>query len=280
VLEAGSRLGAYDIDGVLGRGRSAVTYRGHARDTGRAVALKVPHPSCLGDPTFVGRFLREGELGARLDHRSIVRVLEAGEDRGLLFIAMELVAGTTLRFELAGREPLPLVRALNTALEIADALAHAHSRQVVHRNLKPGHVMLVHGGLVKVMDFGVARSYADPQLTSPDVFLGSPAYAPPEAADPRDLDRRSDLYSLGIVLFEMLQGRPPFESASPVEVMIMHREQPLPPLRGATEEIPGEVVDLVQRLCRKDPGQRPESAAEVVAALDRALELASLPANG
>lgn len=278
VLQAGARVGGYEVVGVLGRGRAAYTYRARHLEGGHEVALKVPHPTCLEDRTFVGRFMREGRLGAELDHRSIVRVLEVGGEGRQLYLAMELVEGTTLAFELAGRQPLPQLRALNYAREAADALDHAHARGVVHRNLRPNHIMLVRGGRVKVMDLGVARSWGEVALTSPDVFLGTPTYTAPEGADARALDHRSDLYSLGVILFEMLQGVPPFESPSPIQVMIMHRESPFPRLEELAVPVPPRVWRLAERMCRKAPGQRPQSAAEVVEAIDRVLEtLSTLP---
>lgn len=278
VLQPGAHLGGYEIVGVLGRGRAACTYRARRLAEGRLVALKVPHPTCVGDRTFVGRFLREGRLGSQLDHRSIVRVLEVGEEGHQLYLAMELVEGTTLAFELAGRQPLPQLRALNYSREVADALAHAHANGVVHRNLKPNHIMLLRGGRVKIMDLGVARAYGDVALTSPDVFLGTPTYTAPEGVDPRALDHRSDLYSLGVIMFEMLQGTPPFEAPSPIEVMVMHRERPFPRLGELKVEVPLPVWKLLETMCRKAPAQRPQSARDVVEAIDRILEnLSTLP---
>jgi serine/threonine protein kinase len=278
VLQAGSRIAGYEIVGILGRGRAAYTYRARRLEDGLEVALKVPHSTSLGDFTFVTRFLREGTLGTTLNHRSIVRVLEAGEEERQLYLAMELVEGTTLSFELAGRKAMPLLRALNYAREVADALAHAHANGVVHRNLKPNHIMLLRGGRVKVMDLGVARAYGDVALTSPDVFLGTPTYSPPEAVDPRSLDPRSDVYSLGIIVFEMLQGHPPFEAPSAIELLIMQREKPFPAQEELAVEMPQPVWALAERMCRKRPEERYQSAAEVVEAVDSIFEtLSSTP---
>jgi serine/threonine-protein kinase len=277
VLNAGSRLGNYEIISGICQGHSATTYRARRLPDGDEVALKVPHQSSLADPTFVHRFMREGELGSTLNHRAIVQVLEVGRDGRQPFLAMEYVEGTTLAFELAGRQPMAPIRALNFVREVAEALEHAHGNGVVHRNLKPGHIMIVPGGRAKVMDLGVARSYGQVGLTSPDVFLGTPTYSPPEAEDPRQLDLRSDLYSLGIILFEMLQGRPPFEAASPVEVMIQHRERPFPPFEELPVPVPEGVWQLMEQLCRKDPAQRPQDAGEVAEELDRLIEEELLP---
>jgi serine/threonine-protein kinase len=276
MFKPGSRLGNYEIVDVLGRGAAAVTYRARHVDTGSEVALKVPHKSGLTDSTFVIRFLQEGALGSTLGHKSIVRVFEAGEDGGLLYIAMELIEGTTLDERLVKEGPLPLRDALEVAREVADALAHAHSKHVVHRNLKPNHVMLLPEGDVKVMDFGVARAFGKVGLTSSDIFLGTPTYAAPESEDPRAIDHRSDLYSLGIILFEMLQGHPPFEAESLLELVRLHREREFPQLKALKRTVPEEVWKLMDRLCSKEPDDRPAAAEEAAAELDRLLQTASL----
>ncbi len=276
MLKPGAILGSYEIVGVLGRGEVATTYRARHLAVGREVALKVPHRGTLTDSTFVVRFLQEGALGSTLTHRGIVRVHEAGEDQGLLFIAMELVDGLPLDARLARDGPLPVREALAVVGAVADALSFAHARGVVHRNLKPNHIMLLPGGGVKVMDLGVARAYADVRLTSSDVFLGSPAYAPPEAEDPRSLDHRSDLYSLGVILFEMLEGHPPFEADSMVELARLHRERRFPALKDLRRPVPRVVWNLMDRLCAKRPDDRPQSAAEVVDKVERMLAMESL----
>ena len=274
MLARGSRLGDYEIldSEVLGLGRSAVTYRALHVDQGIEVALKVPHAKLAADSTFYFRFLREAALGSRLDHRSIARVVDSGEIEDKLFIAMEFVDGRSVDVELARSGPMALERALKVVREVADALAHAHAHGVVHRNLKPGHLMVVPADGVKVLDFGVARDFGQVGLTSSGVFLGTPQYSAPEAADPRRLDQHSDLYSLGIILFELLQGHPPFEAASPVEIMIKHCTESLPGADAIEVPVPRAVWDLVERLCRKQPAERPRAATQVVKEIDRLLE--------
>lgn len=266
-LPCGFRVGQYTVVDPLGRGAMAWTYRASTPD-GRLVALKVPHRRCLTDPTFVVRFLQEGALGARLHHPAIVRVLEAGEDEGRLFIAMELVAGRTLASVLANRAPLPLPAALGVAREVAAALAHAHTKGVIHRDLKPENVMLASDGSTRVLDFGIARIAGERGLTTAGTFIGSPRYAAPEAAT-RPVDARADLYALGIMLFEMLEGRPPFDDPSPLRLLLLHVRQPLPPPETLPVPLPGEVWRLLARLCAKDPAARPADAATVQAELDR-----------
>lgn len=275
MLDRGSRVGSYEIQEFLGHGQSVVTYRALHTRTGRPVALKIPHPTLAADTTFYFRFCREAALCARLHHPNIVRVVESGEEGDDLFIAMELIDGVALDNLLARSGPLELIRSLTIARQIAEALDHANSAGVVHRNIKPGHVMVMADDTVKILDFGVARDYGQVGLTSGNVFLGTPQYSAPESSDPTSLDHASDLYSLGIVLFEMLQGRPPFEAVSPVELMMKHVNEPFPSLASLEVRIPQAVWDLMDRLCRKDREQRPRSGAVVAKEIDRIIELLS-----
>ncbi|HPC82099.1 MAG TPA: serine/threonine-protein kinase [Thermoanaerobaculaceae bacterium] len=278
-LPCGFRLGRYAVVDPLGRGSMAWTYRA-CGPGGRLVALKVPHRRCLGDPTFVVRFLQEGALGARLHHPAIVRVLEAGEDEGRLFIAMELVEGRTLASLLANRTPLPLGPALAIARDVASALAHAHGKGVIHRDLKPENVMLSADGSTRVLDFGIARIAGERGLTTAGTFIGSPRYAAPEAAS-SPVDARADLYALGIILFEMLEGAPPFDDPSPVRLLLLHARQPLPAPKTLPVPLPDDVWQLVSGLCAKDPAARLHDAGAVQAAIDRVRErLGPAPAGG
>lgn len=269
-LPCGFRVGPYTVVDPLGRGSMAWTYRATGPD-GRLVALKVPHRRCLVEPTFVVRFLQEGALGTRLHHPAIVRVLEAGEDEGRLFIAMELVEGRTLAGVLSNRTPLPLPAALGVAREVASALAHAHAKGVIHRDLKPENVMLARDGGTRVLDFGIARIAGESGLTTAGTFIGSPRYAAPEAST-RPVDARADLYALGIMLFEMLEGRPPFDDPSPVRLLLMHARQPLPAPETLPVPLADEVWRVVAGLCAKDPAARPQDAGAVQAELDRVRE--------
>ena len=280
MLKVGSCLGGYEILEVMGHGASSATYRARHRDgsrgPGQELVLKVPHEATLGDATFVIRFLQEGALGSTLNHPGIVRVLEAGEEDGRLYLAMEMVRGVSLARRLEEQGPVDLRTGLRIARAVASALAHAHRHHVVHRNLKPSHVMLLPNERVKVMDFGVARAFGEVGLTSADVFLGTPAYAAPEAVDPHSVDARSDLYSLGIILFEMLEGAPPFTADSAVELMLMHQENHFPRLEELEAPVPRAVWNLMDSLCGKLPEHRPADAQLVVDKLDRLLRTAAV----
>ena len=265
------RVGDYRVDDELGRGGMATTYRARRVSDGRTVALKIPHET--GDPTYLERFVREGRLGETLHHPGIVRIFEAGEDRGLAFLAMELLPGHTLEAEIA-RHPqgMPLRAALEIARDVAEALDYAHGKGIVHRDLKPANVMLLPDGTRKVMDFGVARIAGQPGLTTSQVFFGSPVYAAPElAGEPRDIGPRSDLYSLGIVLFELLEGRPPFVHESVLRLLELHRGEPLPAGADLPRPLPPEVWSLVTRLCAKSPADRYPDAQTLLVDLDRLL---------
>jgi len=249
----------------------ATTYRAVRCTDSTTVALKIPHDSCLVDESFRTRFLREGELGQQLHHPNIVRIYDTGEDRGLLYLAMELLTGHILRQELRAIKRMPERRALEIVRAIAEALDYAHAKGVIHRDLKPENIMVQADGSIKVMDFGIARVAGQAGITSTNLFLGTPMYGAPESIDSRSVDHRADLYSLGIVFFELLQGRAPFSSESPFQVMEMHLRTPLPTLESLEHPVRSSVWAIVERLCAKDRGNRHPSAAPLLVELNRAL---------
>jgi serine/threonine protein kinase len=235
------------------------------------VALKVPHESCLVDEGFRTRFLREGELGQQLHHPNIVRIHDTGEDRGRLYLAMELLEGRTLKQELREVGTLPERRAIEIVRAIAEALDYAHAKGVIHRDLKPENIMVLDGGAIKVMDFGIARVAGQAGLTNTNLFLGTPLYAAPESVDARHVDHRADLYSLGIIFFELLQGTAPFVSESPFRVIEMHMNAPLPSLSSLPNPVRPVVWAMVERLCAKDREARYPGAASLLVDLNRIL---------
>jgi hypothetical protein len=268
LAEKGGTLGGYELQGVLGRGGMATTFRARRPGDGQPVAVKVPHDSCLADATFVARFLREGTLGEQLHHPRIVRVLGGGEENGRPYLAMELISGRTLKEEVRVAGPLPLRRALEIARDIAEALDYAHAKGVVHRDLKPENVMILPDGAVKVMDFGIARVAEQDGLTSTNVFLGTPLYAAPEMVDPKRVDHRADLYALGIILYEMIEGTVPFTADSPFRVLEMHQHTPLPARERLARRVPERAWSLVTRLCAKSPEERFPSAEALLVELN------------
>jgi predicted esterase len=283
---AGDTLAHFEIVGKLGEGGMGVVYR--ARDTrlGRTVAIKLLRPEAVADPDRTRRFLQEAKAASALTDPHIVTVHDIGEDpaRGT-WIAMELVEGESLRQRLQ-RGRLEIAEALRIALEIARGLAAAHEVGIVHRDVKPGNVMIGGSGHVKLLDFGLAklsspeRAVADsvsPTLSSPaatrlGVILGTPAYMSPEQAQGRPVDAQSDVFSFGAVLYEMLTGRRPFEGASELSLLSSILRDTPPRLRSLQPEVEPGVESLVERCLAKDPAARPASARALVVELEGCLE--------
>ncbi len=271
-LDGEITLGGYRLTGVLGRGGMGTTYQAVRERDGTAAAVKVPHAGYRADASFLARFLREGKLGEHLHHPRIVKIFEAGEEGGQPFLAMELLQGKTLKQLLREEAPLPVRRALEMARDIAEALDYAHAKGVIHRDLKPENIMMLGDGTLKVMDFGIARVAGEAGLTASHSFLGTPLYAAPEMVEAKRIDQRADLYALGIILFEMLEGTVPFNADSPYQVLKMHMEQPLPSGPALAHPVPPAVWRVVERLCAKDPGERYPTAAALLVELNRLLQ--------
>ena len=256
----------YELGPVLGQGGMARVHQGVDRQLGRRVAIKVLAPPFDRDGEFVERFQREARAAAGLSHPNIVAVFDSGSDDGTHFIVTELVEGETLADRLGRDGPMPPADAVAVSIDIARALAAAHARGLIHRDIKPGNVMLLPDGGVKVVDFGIARAAGSDTLTHTGVVLGSTAYLSPEQAGGQPVDERADLYSLGCVLYEMLTGQVPFSAETPIATMYRHvNEDAAPPSTIAPVE--RELEEVVLRCLEKDPKQRFASAAELEAAL-------------
>ena len=256
----------YELGPVLGQGGMAKVHQGLDRQLGRQVAIKVLAPPFDRDREFVERFQREARAAAGLSHPNIVAVFDSGSDDGTHYIVTELVEGETLADRLRRDGPMPQAEAVAVAVDIARALAAAHERGLIHRDIKPGNVMLLPDARVKVVDFGIARAAGSDTLTNTGVVLGSTAYLSPEQASGQPVDERADLYALGCILYEMLTGRVPFSADTPIATMYRHvNEDPPPPSTFAP--IPSELEDIVMRALEKDPKRRFASASELEAAL-------------
>jgi eukaryotic-like serine/threonine-protein kinase len=256
----------YELGPVLGQGGMAKVHRGLDRQLGRQVAIKVLAPPFDRDRELVERFQREARAAAGLSHPNIVAVFDSGSDDGTHFIVTELVEGETLADRLWRDGPMPQAEAVAVGVDIARALAAAHDRGLIHRDIKPGNVMLLPDARVKVVDFGIARSAGSDPLTNTGVVLGSTAYLSPEQASGQPVDERADLYALGCVLYEMLTGRVPFSADTPIATMYRHVNED-PPLPSTFASIPSELEDIVMRALEKDPKRRFASASELEAAL-------------
>ncbi|HUY51747.1 MAG TPA: Stk1 family PASTA domain-containing Ser/Thr kinase [Streptosporangiaceae bacterium] len=269
--------GRYELDGVVGRGGMAEVYRARDIRLDRIVAVKTLREDLARDATFQARFRREAQSAASLNHPSIVAVYDTGEDTAdpghVPYIVMEYVDGRTLRELLREDRRLLPERALEITSGVLRALDYSHRNGIVHRDIKPGNVMLTRSAEVKVMDFGIARAVSDTQATMTQTaqVIGTAQYLSPEQARGERVDARSDLYSTGCLLYELLTGRPPFTGDSPVAIAYQHvRENPVPPSR-IDPEIPVWADSIVLKAMAKDPADRYQSAAEMRTDIQRAL---------
>ena len=271
--------GRYELGSPLGRGGMAEVRR--ARDTrlGRQVAVKLLRPDLAGDPTFLARFRREAQASAGLNHPNIVAVYDTGEEKGPAngvnapYIVMELVEGHTLRELIRDERKILPDRALEFTAGVLDALAYSHRAGIVHRDIKPANVMLTTAGRVKVMDFGIARAVADTSatMTQTAAVIGTAQYLSPEQARGETVDARSDIYSAGCLLYELLVGQPPFRGDSPVSVAYQHvRENPVPPSKLDPLVTPS-MDAIVLKALAKDPADRFQTASEMRDDINRLL---------
>jgi beta-lactam-binding protein with PASTA domain len=267
----------YEIGGVLGRGGMAEVHRGRDLRLGREVAVKVLRSDLARDPSFQVRFRREAQAAASLNHPAIVAVYDTGEDRSSSgatpYIVMEYVEGDTLRDVLRREGVLSPERAMNFAADICNALDFSHRNGIVHRDVKPGNVMVTPQGTVKVMDFGIARAVSDSAatMTSTAAVIGTAQYLSPEQARGESVDARSDVYSVGCLLYELVTGAPPFTGDSPVSVAYQHvREDPKLP-SSVNPAIPPELDAILLKALSKNPANRYQSAADMRNDLLRAL---------
>ena len=260
----------YEVDKPLGQGGMAQVFRGTDRVLGRTVAIKVLDQKHRNDAKFVTRFRREAQAAAGINHPNVVSVFDTGSEDGLHYIVMEYVDGETLDDVLAREKVLPPQRVVAIAEPVARALDAAHQKGMVHRDVKPGNIMLDRSGTVKVVDFGIARAAADDTLTQTGIVLGTAAYLSPEQAQGVAVDPRSDVYSLGCVLYEMLTGRKPFTGDSALAIAYKHvREDPAPPSQ-VNPDIPPELEAVVMTAMAKDPAQRFPSGGAMQEALSAA----------
>jgi tRNA A-37 threonylcarbamoyl transferase component Bud32 len=261
----------YEVGRLLGAGGMADVHEGVDRVLGRRVAIKIPHPQLARDPLFVARFKREATLAASLTHPSVVAVYDTGQDGDTSFIVMEYVEGATLAALLRAEGPLEPDRAAELVAEVCGALGAAHAKGLIHRDIKPGNIMCTGEGRVKVMDFGVARMLAASMtLTESAGIVGTAKYMSPEQAQGVPVDARSDLYSLGVVLYECLGGRPPFDGDSPVVIASRHVWATPAPLGELQPDVPPALEAVTYRALAKDPGERYQHAAELAEDLERA----------
>jgi eukaryotic-like serine/threonine-protein kinase len=279
----------FRIISVIARGGMGRVYRAEQVPLGRLVAIKtldLRHTGGENDPLFQQRFFLEASVASKLQHPNTVTVFDYGRTvDDLYFIAMELVEGRSLLNLIRSEAPLPYQRVLHIALQIARSLREAHRLEVIHRDLKPGNVLLAKHGdeddFVKVLDFGLVKhieSEAEQELTKAGLFMGSPKYMSPEQIRGENaIDARADIYALGVVMYEMLSGKVPFDRENTVKLLMAHLHEPAPPL--AVAGCPPMLAQLVMRCLAKDPGQRPSSMDELIGLLKRAYGMPSTPSG-
>ncbi|MFO7274099.1 MAG: Stk1 family PASTA domain-containing Ser/Thr kinase [Symbiobacteriaceae bacterium] len=263
----------YRIEERIGGGGMAVVFRATDLQLGREVAVKTLRGQFGADDEFVRRFRREAHNASSLSHPNIVQTYDVGEDGGVHYIVMELVAGKTLKALIQEQGPLPVAEAARIAIAIADALAHAHAQGIVHRDIKPHNILLGQDGRVKVADFGIARAVTTDTLTRTGSWMGSAHYFSPEQADGQPATAKSDLYSLGVVLYEMVTGTVPFQGDSPITVALKHLRERVDPPSQLNPEVPAELDEIILRAMEKEPEDRFDSAVEMRDALADFLEM-------
>ncbi len=268
--------GRYRIESLLGQGGMSAVYKASDPNLKRVVAVKLIHSHLSTDPSFVQRFESEAAAAASLRHPNIVQVYDFNNDSGVYYMVMEFIPGETLHDRLKrlaeNNRKLSMAEALKFTLNISDSMAYAHRRGMVHRDIKPANIMLDVQGQAILMDFGIVKIIGGDSHTSTGAVVGTASYMPPETIRGETADHRSDIYSLGVTLFEMLSGRPPFVADSAMTLMMMHVNNPVPDVRNFRPDVHPEVAATLERCLAKNREERYQSAGELSAHLKRVIE--------
>jgi serine/threonine-protein kinase len=264
ILEPGETLDHYRLDAMVARSGMSTLYKATDLRDGKSVAIKIPHEEMEADPVLVERFKRERDIGLELDHPGVVKTFDNGPG-SRLYMAMEWVEGRLLRSILNEERKLPIDRAVNLTLQICDALDTMHKHGVVHRDLKPENVMVDDADRIKLIDFGIAKKEDARRLTFVEVSktLGTPDYISPEQVKGQRGDQRSDVYSLGAMLYEMLTGEPPYTGSNPLAVMNERLLHDPKPVRALRKDVSPELEEILKRALAMEPRNRYQTASEM-----------------
>ncbi|MBO4925035.1 MAG: Stk1 family PASTA domain-containing Ser/Thr kinase [Clostridia bacterium] len=262
----------YELVEFVGKGGMALVYRAVDRRTGHSVAVKVLRPEFSKDAEFLNRFDREAVAASKMSHHNIVNLLDVGQEGDMRYLVMEYVSGRTLKEVIQQNGRLPADLSAQIAIRILSALQHAHKNGIIHRDIKPQNILVDSEGHVKVSDFGIARVTGADTITTDDSVMGSVYYFSPEQANGKNVTFSSDLYSVGVVLYEMLTGQPPFDGETPVAVAMQHINGKARPIGEIRPDVPPAIVRVVEKAMEKKPEMRYQSALEMAQDLQRALQ--------
>jgi Serine/threonine protein kinase len=253
----------YEIIRVIGEGGMANVYLANDTILNRKVAVKVLRGDLANDEKFVRRFQREALSASSLNHPNIVEMYDVGEDDGNFYIVMEYVDGKNLKQLIKRRTKLSLTEVVDIMKQLTDGIAHAHDSFIIHRDIKPQNMLILDNGLVKITDFGIAVALNSTQLTQTNSVMGSVHYLPPEQAAGKGATFKSDIYSLGIMMYELITGKLPFRGENAVEIALKQMKEPIPSIREDNNEIPQAVENIVLKACAKNPKNRYDTAREM-----------------
>ncbi|WP_409341069.1 Stk1 family PASTA domain-containing Ser/Thr kinase [Paenibacillus sp. MBLB4367] len=264
--------GRYELLDRVGGGGMAIVYKGHDLLLNRNVAVKILRQQYVHDEEFIRRFRREAQSAASLSHPNVVSIYDVGQEEDIHYIVMEYIEGMTLNDLIKEKAPLQVEEAIHIATQISDALDHAHTNQIIHRDIKPHNILIGKNGRVKVTDFGIARAATSSTITQTGSVIGSVHYFSPEHAKGIAAGAKSDLYSLGIVLYQMLTGKLPFLGESPISVALKHLQENVEEPRKVNPLIPQSVENIILKAMRKNPDERYQSAKEMMSDLETCMQ--------